>query len=159
VLRSGTTILHQICGDTRLMRTKPADRRAAGIVVLRRDPAGWRVLLLRAFRNWDFPKGLIEAGEEPLAAALREAREETGLADLEFPWGHAFRETEPYAGGKIARFYVAETHAEQIELPVSPELGRPEHHEWRWVSFDEAREKLAPRLRLIADWAESLVSS
>jgi len=159
VLRSGTTILHQICGDTRLMRPKPADRRAAGIVVLRRDPAGWRVLLLRAFRNWDFPKGLIEAGEEPLAAALREAREETGLADLEFQWGHAFRETEPYAGGKIARFYVAETHAERIELPVSPELGHPEHHEWRWVSFDEAREKLAPRLRFIADWAESLVSS
>jgi 8-oxo-dGTP pyrophosphatase MutT (NUDIX family) len=156
VLRSGTTILHQIRGDTRLMRSKPADRRAAGIVVLRRDPAGWRVLLLRAFRNWDFPKGLIEAGEEPLAAALREAREETGLADLEFPWGHAFRETEPYAGGKIARFYVSETHAERIELPVSPELGRPEHHEWRWVSFDEAREKLAPRLQLIADWAESV---
>ena len=114
------------------------------------------MLLLRAFRNWDFPKGLVEAGEDPLAAALRETREEAGLSELAFPWGHVFRETAPYAGGKIARFYVAETRAERIVLPVSPELGRPEHHEWRWVSLDEARELLAPRLRLILDWAESI---
>ena len=131
-------------------------KRSAGIFVLRRVPEGWRLLLLRAYRNWDFPKGLITAGEGPLAAALRETREETGLNDLAFSWGHVFRETEPYAGGKIARFYMAQTRTERIELPVSPELGRPEHHEWRWVSFDEARQLLAPRLRFIVDWAESV---
>ncbi len=134
----------------------PNRKRSAGIVVLRRAAAGWRMLLLRAFRNWDFPKGLIAAGEDPLAASVREVREETGLTDLAFPWGHPFRETEPYAGGKIARYYVAETLGERIELPVSPELGHPEHHEWRWVSFDEGRELLAPRLRFIVDWAESV---
>jgi 8-oxo-dGTP pyrophosphatase MutT (NUDIX family) len=133
----------------------PKPKRSAGVVVLRRVPAGWRVLVLRAFRNWDFPKGLVGAGEDPLAAAIREAREEAGLTDLAFPWGHAFRETDPYAGGKIARFYIAETRHERIELPVSPELGRPEHHEWRWVSFDEARNLVAPRLQFIVDWAES----
>jgi 8-oxo-dGTP pyrophosphatase MutT (NUDIX family) len=113
------------------------------------------LLLLRAFRNWDFPKGRIEVGEDPLVAALRETREETGLTDLAFSWGHDFRETEPYAGGKIARFYMGQTDAEHIELPVNPELGRPEHREWRWTSFDQARELLAPRLRFIVDWAES----
>ena len=55
--------------------------------------------------------------------------------------------------GRRAR---AETRTEHIELPVNPELGRPEHHEWRWTSFDEARELLAPRLRFIVDWAESV---
>ncbi len=136
----------------------PNRKRAAGIVVLRRVQGDWRILLLRAFRNWDFPKGRIEAGEDPLAAALRETREETGLTDLAFSWGHVFRETEPYAGGKIARFYMAQTGTESIELPVNPELGRPEHQEWRWTSFDEARGLLAPRLRSIVDWAESVAS-
>ncbi|HET9012168.1 MAG TPA: NUDIX domain-containing protein, partial [Gemmatimonadaceae bacterium] len=84
-----------------------------------------------------------------------EAREETGLTDLVFSWGHAFRETAPYAGGKVARFYIAETRNERIELPVSRELGRPEHHEWRWVSFDDARKLIAPRLQFIVDWVES----
>lgn len=134
-------------------------KRSAGIVVLRRDPEEWRILLLRAFRNWDFPKGLAAPGEDPLATALREAREETGLTDLTFPWGCAFRETEPYAGGKIALFYIAKTTTERIELPVSPELGRPEHHEWRWVSFDEARDLLAPRLRTIVDWVASVTQT
>ena len=116
------------------------------------------MLLLRAFRNWDFPKGRIEVGEDPLAAALRETREETELTDLVFSWGDVFRETEPYGAGKIARFYIAQTLTEYIELPVSPELGRPEHHEWRWVSIDEARDLLAPRLRFLVDWAESVAS-
>ena len=59
---------------------------------------------------------------------------------------------------KIARFYVAQTDAENIELPMSAELGRPEHHAWRWTSFDEARELLPPRLRSIVDWAEFTTS-
>ena len=134
-------------------------KRAAGIVVLRRVQTGWRILLLRAFRNWDFPKGRIELGEDPLTAALRETREETGLTDLAFAWGHVFRETEPYAGGKIARFYMAQTATDSIEIPVNPELGRPEHHDWRWTSFGEARELLAPRLRSIVDWAEYAASN
>ena len=58
-------------------------KRSAGVVVVRPTGAGWRYLLLRAFRNWDFPKGLVEPDEALLAAALRKAREETSLAALE----------------------------------------------------------------------------
>ena len=36
---------------------------------------------------------------------------------------------------------------------MSPELGRPEHHEYRWVSFDEAEDLLPPRLAIVLDWA------
>ena len=53
----------------------------------------------------------------------------------------------------MARYFLAETDKGVIELPVSAELGRPEHHEWRWVSFDEAEELLPPRLGVILDWA------
>ena len=67
-----------------MLGNNPKSKRSSGIVVLRRVAVGWRVLLLRAFRNWDFPKGLIAPGEDPLTAALREAREETGLTELTF---------------------------------------------------------------------------
>jgi len=131
--------------------------RAAGAVVFRRSERGVRLLVLRAYKNWDFPKGLVEPGEHQLAAARREVEEETGLAGLDYPFGEEFRETAPYAGNKIARYYIAETDAEKIELPVSPELGRPEHHEYRWVSFDEAEDLLPPRLAIVLEWARKTI--
>ena len=70
-------------------------RLSAGVVVVRSTPPGWRFLLLRAFNHWDFPKGMVETGEEPLAAAIREVREETLIADLQFAWGEVYTETGP----------------------------------------------------------------
>jgi 8-oxo-dGTP pyrophosphatase MutT (NUDIX family) len=136
---------------------KPAPR-AAGAVVFRRSERGIQLLLLRAYKNWDFPKGLVEPGENELDAAKREVREETGLAELDYPYGDEFKETLPYADGKVARYYLAQTDAEKIDLPVSPELGRPEHHEYRWVSFDEAEDLLPPRLAVVLDWAKKTLS-
>jgi 8-oxo-dGTP pyrophosphatase MutT (NUDIX family) len=136
---------------------KPASR-ACGAVVFRRSERGIRLLLLRAYKNWDFPKGLVEPGENELDAAKREVREETGLAELDYPFGDEYKETLRYAGNKVARYYLAETDAEKIELPVSPELGRPEHHEYRWVSFDEAEDLLPPRLAIVLDWAKKTLS-
>jgi len=46
-----------------------------------------------------------------------------------------------------------------VTLPVSPELGRPEHHEFRWTGWDEARALLPARLLPILDWARERVSS
>lgn len=130
---------------------------AAGAVVLRRVDGRWNCLVLRVFRNWDFPKGLVEPGEEPLHAALREVTEETGLSGLALPWGEVWRETEPYAGGKVARFYVAESANGTVVLPVNPELGRPEHHEFRWLDFDAGPRLLPPRLQLVLRWAQTVV--
>ena len=105
--------------------------RSAGVVIARRRGGDWRLLVLRSFRNWDFPKGLVEAGEDELDAAKREATEETGITDLAFDFGESYRETIPYAHGKIARYYLAVTKTDQVTLPISHELGRPEHDEWR----------------------------
>ena len=121
--------------------------------MFRRTDRGVRLLVLRAYQNWDFPKGMVEPGESELDAARRECAEETGLADLDFPFGDAHKDTLAYAGGKVARYFLAETESPLVALPVSPELGRPEHHEWRWVSFDEAEELLPPRLAIVLDWA------
>jgi len=130
---------------------------SAGVIPARRTSTGWKLLILRAYRNWDFPKGLVEAGEKPLAAALREAAEETGITDLKLAFGEGYRETAPYAKGKIARYYLAVTEEERVTLPVSEELGRPEHHEWRWVSFDEAARLLPGRLAPVLAWAREVL--
>ena len=113
--------------------------------------------MLRAYRNWDFPKGMVEAGEDPLAAARREVREETLIEDLEFEWGEVYKETEPYGKRKVARYYVAATRTEEVSLPVSPELGRPEHDEWRWVDRDTALSLASGRLQTIVRWASQVI--
>jgi 8-oxo-dGTP pyrophosphatase MutT (NUDIX family) len=130
---------------------------SAGVVPLRLTRDGWRMLILRAYKNWDFPKGRIEAGEEPIDAAKREVEEETGLTELEFPFGDSYRDTLPYANGKIARYFVGTTQTERCHLPVNPLLGRAEHHEWRWVSFEEAEELLPPRLAVVLEWVKNTV--
>lgn len=137
----------------------PSAAFSAGVVVVRRSAGAWRLLVLRAYRNWDFPKGVVEPGEAPRDAAIRETAEETGIDDLVFAWGDDFRETAPYRDGKIARYYLAETQQMQITLPVSPQLGRPEHDEWRWVDFDAAKSLLPPRLAPILAWARERLAA
>jgi bis(5'-nucleosidyl)-tetraphosphatase len=131
----------------------PAGVLSSGVVVVRRDRDGCRFLLLRAYRYWDFPKGEVEPGEDPLGAARREVREETGLAQLRFTWGEVYRETAPYGRGKVARYYLAETAEERVVLGVNPALGHPEHHEYRWLSLGQARSLLVPRVAQVLDWA------
>ncbi len=130
---------------------------SAGVIVVNRAPTGCRYLLLRAYTYWDFPKGLVEAGEEPLQAARREVEEETGLTTIEFRWGADYRETPAYGRGKVARYYVAESRHTDVVLAVSAELGRPEHEEYRWVDLEEASSLLASRVVPILEWADRLV--
>ena len=127
------------------------------MVIVRRFDDQYRYLLLRAGSYWDFPKGMVDPGEDPLAAAIREVEEETTLTGLDFRWGHAFTETEPYGKNKIARYYVAESPTGVVFLPVTEELGKPEHDEFRWLEYDAARELLVPRVQAVMDWAERMI--
>ena len=128
---------------------------SCGAVILRETPGGLRVLMLRAFRHWDFPKGLMEPGETPRQTALREVQEESGIAALEFPWGNVHIDTGPYSRGKVARYYLARTTQEHVELLPSPDTGRPEHSEYRWLNFAQARRLASPRVAAVLDWVES----
>jgi 8-oxo-dGTP pyrophosphatase MutT (NUDIX family) len=56
---------------------------AGGVVFRRAGEGGFVVLLIRdSYKNWGFPKGHVEDGEDAAAAATREIAEETGLTDL-----------------------------------------------------------------------------
>jgi hypothetical protein len=123
------------------------------------DGARWRLEMDNRYELADIgvTAKTFKTGEDALAAAIRETREETGVDDLDFAWGHDYCETAPYARGKVARYYLARTRAERITLPVDPTLGRPEHHEYRWVDLTEAFALTPPRLRRVVAWAAGKV--
>jgi 8-oxo-dGTP pyrophosphatase MutT (NUDIX family) len=133
-----------------------ANRLSAGVVVVNGAGQQRQLLLLRAYKNWDFPKGLVEAGEQPFAAALREVREETTLQHLVFDWGQDYVETGPYNKGKVARYYIARSDEREVSLPVNPNIGMPEHHEARWVTYAEALLMVTSRLIPVVQWARTM---
>ncbi|MFC2164086.1 NUDIX domain-containing protein [Acidobacteriota bacterium] len=137
---------------------------SAGIVIIRKEGPEWKYLFLRAYKNWDFPKGVVESEEDPLESAIRETEEEAGISDLNFKWGHVFKETEPYTGPfnrrkKIARYYIAETTQSKVTFSVNPELGKPEHHEYRWLPYEEIKKLSPERLLHIIEWANTLIGN
>ena len=62
---------------------RPRRETSAGGVVFRREGDRLLVLLIRDVHgNWGFPKGHVERGETPPAAAIREVGEEAGITTL-----------------------------------------------------------------------------
>jgi bis(5'-nucleosidyl)-tetraphosphatase len=79
---------------------------------------------------------------------------------LNFRWGERFFETEPYnRRTKIARYYLAETSQRSIILGVNPKIGRPEHHEYRWLSYREIERLASLRLQPVIRWAREVVEA
>ncbi|MFV2085734.1 NUDIX domain-containing protein [Micromonospora sp. LOL_021] len=88
------------------------DARIAGVILV--DPAGRLLLQLRDGNTrvdpyrWCLPGGNVDPGEDPLTAAHRELREETGLTvhDLRLFWqGLAPSAKFPGAVGEFSIFY------------------------------------------------------
>ena len=108
----------------------------SGAIVIRLDRKEPQVLLVTAKRNqrnWIFPKGHIERGETPEAAALREAKEEAGVVG---------RLIGP-AGVLEYEFLGASARVNYFLATFSREAGPPENGRTRlWCGLDEALERL-----------------
>lgn len=112
---------------------------AAGGLLWRRraDGGGLEIALVHRGRydDWSLPKGKLDDGEEPAAAALREVREETGFEAtlLAFAGAVAY---EVKQGPKRVRFWNMRAGRGGGELDAS------EVAEVRWFAPDEACRKL-----------------
>jgi 8-oxo-dGTP pyrophosphatase MutT (NUDIX family) len=126
-----------------MKRTRAKEETSAGGVVFRIAEGTPVYLLIRdSYKNWGFPKGHLETGEQPEAAALREVSEETGLSDLSMrgliatiDWHFRFRGRLIH---KICHFFLLET----AESSTSPQRAEG-ITACRWLRFDEAEELIS----------------
>jgi bis(5'-nucleosidyl)-tetraphosphatase len=125
---------------------------SSGLVVLHHDGSRYRLLVLREFSAWDFPKALVHDGEDPLAVAIRAAREATAIEDLDFHWGDEHRETVAREDGSVSRYYLAQSKSMDVELNIPAGEDAEDDFEYRWVTADEAEDVLPPSLALVLDW-------
>jgi len=145
---------------------------SAGILLFRRRDGEAQVLLIKPggpfWRNkdagaWMIPKGMVEPGEVPAEAALREFEEETGspLTAVPFPLA-----TVRQAGGKIVEAFAVEGDLDpagirsiDFAMEWPPRSGRIEHYpeaaEARWMPLGEARAMMLPSQLPLLDALEA----
>jgi len=131
------------------MRYKPA----AGIVILReQDGEPHVVCLMTHTGKIDLTKGIIDPGENPLEAAIREAEEEASITELNFKYG-----TDPLES-EATVMYVAETEQEP-EMQRNPHTGIFEHRAARMIPLRELVDdkRLLEYLRPAVEFAYELV--
>ena len=143
-----------------LFHPPPKKILSSGLCVFHFDAERYRLLAVRNFDSWDFPKALVPEGQDPLQVAADETRAATGLGDLELSWGDdAFRETIASGDGSVSRYYLAQSKTSDVALRIPPGDGGREDFEYRWVTFEEGEDILPPRLALILDWAVGQLAS
>jgi predicted NUDIX family NTP pyrophosphohydrolase len=161
-------------------RKTPAERPAArsrdqsaGLLLFRRVSGKLQVFLAHPggpfWKNkdagaWTIPKGLIEEGEEILAAACREFQEETGFASQPpyLPLGSIRQKA-----GKVVHAWAFQGDADPAKsrsnmMPVPTGGGWrqfPEIDRCEWFTAVEARSKLNPAQAELIDRLETLLVS
>ncbi len=135
-------------------------RTSAGILLYRRKDSGLEVFLIHPggpfFTNkdegvWSIPKGLLDPGEDPLAAAKREFAEETGCRAEGAFWPLA---PVKQKGGKTVVAWAGEGDCPEaitsntFEMEWPPHSGRmqrfPEADRAGWFTIEEAKKKIIP---------------
>lgn len=137
-------------------------KRSAGIALIRGDGPSRELLLVhpggpfwakKEVGAWSLPKGLLDEGEEALAAAKREFREEVGHPAPAGPYVE-LGEVTLKSGKRVIAFAArgdldpATLRSNEIELEYPPHSGRrlviPEVDRAAWVGLERAREWVNP---------------
>ncbi len=126
----------------------------AGFVIFKRFADGIKFLgligpdfhQLRCHGIYDIPKGVIDNGEKPYAAAKREAHEETG---------YVIEDSHVVAGpfvDSMLMIWMAEVTSEPIITP-NPDTGILEHYGYHWLTPEELLGSCYNYLRPTLRWA------
>ena len=127
-----------------MARSTRAETSAGGIVFRLANGEPQYLLIRDSYRNWGFPKGHLEAGEQPEAAAVREVGEETGLEDLALrglvdtiEWDFRFRGDLIH---KVCHFFLMEAGRSRTSPQRTEGITA-----CRWSTFREAERMVAYR--------------
>ena len=144
---------------------------SAGLLLFRRTAAGTEVFLAhpggpfwqaRDLGAWTIPKGVLDEGEEPLAAARREFAEETGITPREpFTSLGSIRQK----AGKVVHAWAWEGDADpalctsntmRVEWPRGSKtwITFPEVDRCAWFDLTTARQKINPAQAELVDRLE-----
>jgi predicted NUDIX family NTP pyrophosphohydrolase len=139
----------------------PKKKTSAGLLLYRRRGEDMEVFLVhpggpfwakKDLGAWSLPKGEIEEGEDPLAAAVREFKEETGFTiDGELRPLRSLRQSS----GKTIMAWAVEGDCNPTELRSGlfsmewpPRSGKqqefPEVDRGAWFTLEEARRRIVP---------------
>jgi hypothetical protein len=135
----------------RVSRVVPHKELSAGVVVVHHDGERYRLLAVRFFDQWDFPKAEVPADADALETAMRELADATGITDPALHWGEDYRETVAFDDGRVSRYYLAQAADDEVALRV-PSGEAAEDYGYRWLTVEEAEDLLPPRLAIVLDW-------
>lgn len=151
-------------------------KKSAGLLLYRLKNKSIEVLLVHPggpyWKNkdlgaWSIPKGEIEENEEPLMAAARETKEETGIS-VDINNSISLKPVKQksgkiiYAWANEANFEIKEIKSNLFEIEWPPKSGKktffPEVDKACWFDLEDSEKKIIPgQLPLIKELEQNLL--
>jgi len=133
--------------------------KSCGVLVVRGDPIS-ELLLMRHADRWDLPKGHVDPGETEVQCALRELREETGIAaaDIELVDGFRFISQYPVRAKRTGQLHDKTLVIFLGRLTRDVPIVVTEHMGYEWLAWKPPHRIQAATIDPLLDELERFVN-